>query len=204
MLKYKKKTEDLIREMDEKELEGRQTMDKIEQDTRDMERRYQEEINHKMEAHRDGLDAKAQDQEEKREADNNRYAELKTLKEQDLEKFEHLMSQTYLTHEKLMDQLSRDQVLERKDLEYQKKALSQEIEQMVKSHKENRESIENKTWEEIEAIKDKNKSELAMEVDKGMKQKSELTLIRNEYRHNDQRMEGLKLQIKEQNAELNK
>ena len=40
MLKYKKKTEDLIREMDEKELEGRQTMDKIEQDTRDMERRY--------------------------------------------------------------------------------------------------------------------------------------------------------------------
>ena len=61
MLKYKKKTEDLIREMDEKELEGRQTMDKIEQDTRDMERRYQEEINHKMEAHRDGLDAKAQD-----------------------------------------------------------------------------------------------------------------------------------------------
>ena len=192
MLKYMKKTDDLMREMDEKELEGRQTMDKIEQDTRDMERRYQEEINHKMEAHRDGLDAKAQDQEEKREADNNRYAELKTLKEQDLEKFEHLMSQTYLTHEKLMDQLSRDQVLERKDLEYQKKALSQEIEQMVKSHKENRESIENKTWEEIEAIKDKNKSELAMEVDKGMKQKSELTLIRNEYRHNEQMMEGLK------------
>ena len=64
---------------------------------------------------------------------------------------------------------------------------------MVKSHKENRESVENKTWEEIEAIKEKNKSELAMEVDKGMKQKSELTLIRNEYRHNDQRMEGLKL-----------
>ena len=60
-------------------------------------------------------------------------------------------------------------MLERKDLESQKKALSQEIEQMVKSHKENREKIENMTWEDIEAIKEKNKSELSMEVDKGMK-----------------------------------
>jgi len=30
MLKYKKKTEDLRREMEEKETEGRQSMDKIE------------------------------------------------------------------------------------------------------------------------------------------------------------------------------
>ena len=133
----------------------------------------------------------------------NRYEELKQQKENDLQKFEYLMSQTYLTHESLMDQLSRDQVLERKDLEAQKKALSQEIEQMVKSHKENREKIENMTWEDIEAIKEKNKSELAMEVDKGMKQKSELTLIRNEYRHNEQKMENLKKQIKQQNADLN-
>ena len=61
MLKYKKKTEDLRREMEEKETEGRQTMDKIEQDTRDMERRYKEEINHKMETHRELLEAKARD-----------------------------------------------------------------------------------------------------------------------------------------------
>ena len=101
------------------------------------------------------------------------------------------MSQTYLTHESLMEKLSRDQVLERKDLEAQKKALSQEIEKMVKDHKENREQVENKTWEDIEAIKEKNKAELAMEVDKGMKQKSELTLIRNEYRHNEQKRDNL-------------
>ena len=42
-----------------------------------------------------------------------------------------------------------------------------------------------------------------MEVDKGMKQKSELTLIRNEYRHNEQKMENLKKNIKQQNADLN-
>jgi len=38
--KYLKKAEDLSREMEEKELAGRQSMDKIEQETRDMERRY--------------------------------------------------------------------------------------------------------------------------------------------------------------------
>ena len=53
MLKYKKKTEDLTREMEEKELQGRQNMEKIEQETRDMERRYQEEINRRMDEHRD-------------------------------------------------------------------------------------------------------------------------------------------------------
>jgi len=61
MLKYKKKTEDLTREMEEKELQGRQSMEKIEQETRDMERRYQEEINHRMDQHRDSLETKARD-----------------------------------------------------------------------------------------------------------------------------------------------
>ena len=61
MQKYRKKKEDLIREMEEKELQGRQTMEKIEQETRDMERRYQEEINRRMDEHRDQLDKRAQD-----------------------------------------------------------------------------------------------------------------------------------------------
>ena len=60
---------------------------------------------------------------------------------------------------------------------------------MIKSHKEERERVENETWEQIEGIKEKNKQELAQEVDKGMKQKSELTLIRNEYRNKEQEKE---------------
>ena len=74
-------------------------------------------------------------------------------------------------------------------MEAQKKSLSLEIEQMIKSHKEERERVENETWEQIEGIKEKNKQELAQEVDKGMKQKSELTLIRNEYRNKEQEKE---------------
>ena len=68
---------------------------------------------------------------------------------------------------------------------------------MVKSHKENRERVENETWEEIEAIKERNKQELAMEVDKGMKQKTELILIKNEYRSKEREMEEHQNTIKE-------
>lgn len=75
--KYLKKEENLTREKDEKEMEGRQEMDRIEQETRDTERRYQEEINRRIDEHRDLLDKKATDQTEKREADQNRYNELK-------------------------------------------------------------------------------------------------------------------------------
>ena len=57
---------------------------------------------------------------------------------------------------------------------------------MVKQHKENREQVEHRTWEEIEELKDKSKYVLSQEVDKGVKQKAELTLIRNEYRHREQ------------------
>ena len=102
------------------------------------------------------------------------------------------MSQTNLQHDHLMEELNRDQVLQREELEAKKKALSQEIEQMVRSHKEKREQVENQTWEDIEGIKEKNKNELARMVDTGMRQKSELTLIRNQYRNQEQDKENLR------------
>ena len=51
---------------------------------------------------------------------------------------------------------------------------------MIKDHKTKREKVENDTWEDIELIKEKNKEELAREIDQGMKQKSDLKLIKNE------------------------
>ena len=113
------------------------------------------------------------------------------------------MSQTYLQHDHLMEELNRDQVLQREELEAKKKALSQEIEQMVRSHKEKREQVENQTWEDIEGIKEKNKNELARMVDTGMRQKSELTLIRNQYRNQEQDKENLRQETEQQTADLN-
>jgi hypothetical protein len=39
---------------------------------------------------------------------------------------------------------------------------------MIKNHKEERERIENDTWEKIDILKDKNKEELAVIIDQGM------------------------------------
>lgn len=68
---------------------------------------------------------------------------------------------------------------------------------MVKSHKDERELVENQTWDKIEEIKEENKKDLAKLVDNGMKMKSELTLIKNEYRHKEQEMENLRKKIKD-------
>ena len=53
---------------------------------------------------------------------------------------------------------------------------------MIATQREKRDELENNTWEEIEMIKDKNKEELRKEIDQGMKEKSNLTLIQNEFR----------------------
>ena len=203
VLKYRKKEEDLNREREDKELQGNHQMERIQQETRDMKRRYEEEYDRIEQEHESLKEEKERDQKEKREADLQRLYDLKEEKEKALQKFEMLMSQTYLTHEELMEKLKRDQLLEENELKAQKRDLSQQIELMVKSHKENREEVEHRTWEEIEDLKEKSKQELAQEVDKGMKQKSELTLIRNEYRHRDQEMETHKKHIKQMNQDLN-
>ena len=103
--------------------------------------------------------------------------ELKAQKEHDLNKFEMLMSEIYLKHETLMEDMHRDQQLEKDELESQKKKLSEEIEGMIATHGKKREEVENNTWEQIEMIKEKNKEELISEIDIGMKYKSDLTLI---------------------------
>lgn len=53
---------------------------------------------------------------------------------------------------------------------------------MIKQHKEERERIENETWEKIDVLKDKNKEELAKIIDMGMQSKCNLTLIHNDYK----------------------
>eukprot|EP00351_Strombidinopsis_sp_SopsisLIS2011_P003242 CAMPEP_0116883662 /NCGR_PEP_ID=MMETSP0463-20121206/16237_1 /TAXON_ID=181622 /ORGANISM="Strombidinopsis sp, Strain SopsisLIS2011" /LENGTH=57 /DNA_ID=CAMNT_0004538757 /DNA_START=2438 /DNA_END=2611 /DNA_ORIENTATION=- len=53
---------------------------------------------------------------------------------------------------------------------------------MIQEHKEERETVENDAWEEIDKLKEKNKEELAKQVDAGMKAKGDLTLITNQWK----------------------
>ena len=50
------------------------------------------------------------------------------------------------------------------------------------TQKEERERIENDTWEKIDILKDKNKEDLAVIIDQGMQSKCNLTLVHNDYK----------------------
>lgn len=51
---------------------------------------------------------------------------------------------------------------------------------MITNHKNEREKIENDTWERIDVLKDKNKEELANIIDQGMQSKCKLTIVMND------------------------
>jgi predicted glycosyl hydrolase (DUF1957 family) len=85
----------------------------------------------------------------------------------------------------------RDHQLEKDELEHTKKTLSQEIESMIKRHKETRELVEQEIWDTIDKIKEDQKEALARVIDNGMKQKSDLTLINNEYKQQRAQREAL-------------
>ncbi len=78
------------------------------------------------------------------------------------------MTDVYLEHDKLLENMHADNEIEKNQLEQEKIELSEKIERMLKMHKQRREETENSKWEEIESLKEKNKEELADRVDKTM------------------------------------
>lgn len=65
--------------------------------------------------------------------------------------------------------MHRDHALEKDALEARKKALAQQIGEMISEHKRVREDVEQESWERIDRLKERQKEELAQEIDKGMK-----------------------------------
>jgi tryptophanyl-tRNA synthetase len=78
------------------------------------------------------------------------------------------LTDVYLEHDKLLENMHADNEIEKNQLEQEKIELSEKIERMLKMHKQRREETENSKWEEIESLKEKNKEELADRVDKTM------------------------------------
>jgi len=74
---------------------------------------------------------------------------------------------------------------------------------MMKTHKEERERIENDTWEKIDILKDKNKEELAKIIDMGMQSKCNLTLIHNDFKKKKAERDYNEKLIENKNDELN-
>lgn len=128
--------------------------------------------------------------------------DLQADMDQQLKRFEAIMSEVYMEHEKLMERMNRDFELEKDELEHNKKELSAKIESMLAQHKIDRQKVENDKWEEIEGIKERNKEELADKIDKGMLEKASLTLIGNDFRERNNQKKGLMKDIENKEDEL--
>jgi hypothetical protein len=74
---------------------------------------------------------------------------------------------------------------------------------MMKSHKAERERIEDETWVKIDELKDKNKEELAKIIDQGMQSKCNLTLIHNDFKKRKAERDNEDIGIDKKNEELN-
>ena len=114
------------------------------------------------------------------------------------------MSEIYQTHTTKIEKMLRDHQLEKDELEHTKKTLSQEIESMITRHKQTREQVEQEIWDTIDKIKEDQKEALARVIDNGMKQKSDLTLINNEFKQQRAQKEALQNEITDMQSELNR
>ena len=73
----------------------------------------------------------------------------------------------------------------------------------MKTHKAERETIENNTWIKIDDLKDKNKEQLAKKIDMGMQSKCNLTLIHNDFKRKKAERDGQEKEIEKKTEELN-
>ena len=135
-----------------------------------------------MDEHEAELKKREIDQQEKMEADKERYMDLQMKKEKQFTQFQKNMSEIYQTHTTKIEKMLRDHQLEKDELEQTKKSLSLDIENMITRHKQTREQVEQEIWDTIDKIKEDQKEALARVIDNGMKQKSDLTLINNEFK----------------------
>ena len=73
----------------------------------------------------------------------------------------------------------------------------------MKNHKDERERIENETWDKIDILKNKNKEELAKIIDQGMQSKCNLTLVHNDFKKKQTEKEQKENEIKTKQDQLN-
>ena len=72
----------------------------------------------------------------------------------------------------------------------------------MKTHKAERERIEDETWVKIDELKDKNKELLAKKIDAGMQSKCNLTLIHNDFKRKKAERDNEEKGIEKKTEEL--
>lgn len=155
-----------------------------------------------MEEHVQELEKRHRDQQEKMEADKERYIELQEKKDRQKTQYTKNMSEIFQTHTTKTEKMQLDHQLERDELEHTKKTLSQDIESMITRHKQTREQVEQEIWDKIDKNKEDQKLSFQRVIDNSMKQKSDLTLINNEHSQQSAVKKGLEINLNEKQSDF--
>ena len=180
--KKMKKINDLKNEIENKTIEQNTRYDQLMMAKHEMENNYKERIKQLIQAHEIEMERRRNDYAEKMDADQQRFDELQAQKDEDNKKFEARLNELTIQHEKIIKELNHEQKIDADRQTQEKNMLAEEIEQMMRAHKEEREKLENDAWEEIDILKDRNKEELAKHIDAGMESKCQLTMVSNEFK----------------------
>ena len=198
-----KKIAELTSEIDNKEIENNNRYEHLLESKKEMERMNKDKIDQMMSAHDIMMSSRKSDYADKMDADQQRFDELQNQKDDDTRRFEERLNELSLHHEKIIKELIQDQKLQLDRQISETDRLKEKIEHMMKTHKAERETIENNTWIKIDDLKDKNKEQLAKKIDMGMQSKCNLTLIHNDFKRKKAERDGQEKEIEKKTEELN-
>lgn len=140
---------------------------------------------------------------EKKEADKVRYQELSMKMNEEEKKYRAQMEELVKEHEEAMESLAIDNSKELKKMEEEANKLTEDIKNMEEENKKVRDERENMYWNEIDAMKERNKNELYKITKQGLEAKAELTLTTDKYSKSKTEKEGFEQTIKEKLDQLN-
>lgn len=198
-----KKIAELSSEIENKEIENNNRYEHLLESKKEMERMNKDKIDQMMSAHEIMMSSRKSDYNDKMDADQQRFDELQNQKDDDTRRFEERLNELSLHHEKIIKELIQDQKLQLDRQISETDRLKEKIEHMMKTHKAERETIENNTWIKIDDLKDKNKEYLAKRIDEGMQSKCNLTLIHNDFKRKKAERDGEEKGIEKKTEELN-
>ena len=169
--KHDRKITELNNTKKEKESNAKLQKQLLEQEIAQAAKDHKIKLEQKAEDHQLDLEQREKIQKKKKKADKVRLGDLTAQCNEQLERFQAMITEVYHEHEKLLEKMYGNFEVEKRELEDQKKELSFKIEEMLSKHKEERKRIE-----------EKNKEELADKIDKGMLEKASLTLVTNDHK----------------------
>lgn len=202
-----KKNEDEISRLDaeikKQKAESDARISEVHDQKEEIDREGRRELERLQKIHKDELNLKKREHEEKVMSDNERYQSLLHEREEQESKFRQKIAELHLLQEKQFKELKLEHNLQKEEKDREQKQLQAKITQLLDQNKVERKQIEDEAWLQIDHIKDQNKEELVLIIEAGMTSKTQLTEIQGKYKTQRNEKDQLSTNIREKQTHLN-